>query len=74
MSEWIGKIVACDRCGKEYRCKLAGVKELDGGFSRALNFDPMGDGWSFRYEIGWLCPECNSKYESLVKDFKERND
>ena len=33
MSEWKGKIVTCDRCFRERRCKFVGEDELDGGFT-----------------------------------------
>ena len=75
MGEWIGMIVTCDRCGKECRRKLLGERELDGGFTHVQNFEEMPGTWKYRYEIGYLCPECNGEYESLLRNFmKGAND
>lgn len=72
MSEWKGKIVTCDRCGKECRCRYKGGKELDGGFTYVEMFEEMPEAWKYRHEIGWLCPDCNTTYETLVKNFMEK--
>ena len=69
MSEWTGKIIACDRCGKECRLKLLGERELDGGFAHVQNFEKMPETWKYRYEIGYLCPKCNAEYQSLTAIF-----
>ncbi len=69
MSEWIGKIIACDRCGKECRLKLLGEIELDGGFAHAHNFEKIPETWKYRYEIGYLCPKCNAEYQSFTAIF-----
>ena len=72
MSEWKGKIVTCDRCFRECRCKFVGEDELDGGFTRVERFEEIPETWKYRYEIGWLCPECNTAYEILIKNFMEK--
>lgn len=69
MSEWKGMIVSCDRCGKECRRKLLGEKDLDGGFTHIEQYEQMPGEWKYRFEIGWLCPECTSEYESLTASF-----
>ena len=74
MSEWKGMIVACDRCGKEYRRKFLGEKELDGGFTHIGKFEKMAETWEYRHDIGWLCPECNSEYKSLLMRFMKGSD
>lgn len=74
MSEWKGMIIGCDRCGKELRRKLLGETELDGGFTHAERFEEMPETWKFRYEIGYLCPECNGEYESLLRNFMKGAD
>lgn len=72
MSEWKGMIIGCDRCGKELRRKRLGETELDGGFTHVERFEEMPETWKYRYEIGYLCPECNTAYETLVKNFMEK--
>jgi len=69
MSEWQGIIIGCDRCGKELRRKRLGETDLDGGFTHVERFEEMPETWKYRYEIGYLCPECNSEYESLLRNF-----
>lgn len=72
MGEWKGMIITCDRCGKEHRRALLGEKVLDGGFTRADDFEGMPSSWEYRRNTGWLCPECNTAYETLVKNFMEK--
>ena len=72
MSDWKGMIIGCDRCGKELRRKRLGETELDGGFTHVEMFEEIPETWKYRYEIGYLCPECNTAYETLVKNFMEK--
>lgn len=72
MSEWQGMIIGCDRCGKELRRKRLGETELDGGFTHVERFEEMPDTWKYRYEVGYLCPDCNAEYESLIRSFMGR--
>lgn len=69
MGEWMGKIVTCDRCGRECRRQLIDTTEADGGFTRISRYVEMPDTWKYRYEVGYLCPDCNAKYESLIRAF-----
>lgn len=45
MAEIKGKIVTCDRCGKNIFLKCTGEGEADGGFTRWNKFEPMPAGW-----------------------------
>lgn len=69
MGEWKGKIVTCDKCGRECRRKLIDTTEADGGFTHVERFEEMPETWKYRYEIGYLCPECNGEYELLLQNF-----
>lgn len=71
MGEWKGMIITCDRCGKEHRRALLGEKVLDGGFTRADEFEDMPSSWKYRHDIGWLCPACSREYERLARAFME---
>ena len=73
MSEWKGMIIGCDRCGKELRRKRLGETELDGGFTHVERFEEMPETWKYRYEIGYLCPECNAEYEEIITKCMEKN-
>lgn len=73
MSEKIGKIVTCDRCGREIFLNYTGTSHLDGGFTKIEHFEKMPDGWRVRESYGkdyiMLCPDCNNEIELLHKKF-----
>jgi hypothetical protein len=79
MSERVGKLVKCDRCGKETFLQYKGTDKLDGGFTRVDNFEalpnfwaenikcfPAGDGHTLK--TGCLCDEC---YQMLYETMQE---
>lgn len=74
MSEWKGKIIACDRCGKECRCKFLKDDELDGGFTHVERFEKVPEDWYYSYEIGWLCPNCFGEFKYLREQFMKGAD
>ena len=63
-----GRLVKCDRCGKETFCKTIGDKEIDGGFTRWSKFEEP-EGWSHEHDIGDLCPSCTQEYQTLKDEF-----
>lgn len=73
--ERVGKILTCDKCGKEVFLDYVGEGEADGGFTRWLKFSQKPDGWqnvSTPIEIkGYplLCDECYKKFVSHLKEF-----
>lgn len=69
MSEQCGKLVTCDRCGKNIFLKYIGEGETDGGYTRWNKFEDPPDGWKYYCDIGKLCPECNEKYVSIIDRF-----
>lgn len=69
MAEWKGKIVTCDRCGAECRCKYLSEGVRDGGFTHLQKFEPMKDDWQYHPEVGWLCPLCESTFQRTIKNF-----
>lgn len=76
MAENFGKIVICDRCGKEQFLKLVNTipRELDGGFTKWIDINCEPSNWEkcfFGTEISTsydLCPAC---FEAFVNN-KER--
>lgn len=72
MSEIIGRLTICDRCGEKVFSKYTGEGELDGGYTRWNKFEDLPDGWDFHSETGRLCPKCNGEYIDLIKKFKSR--
>lgn len=70
MSEVVGKMIICDRCGDTTFVKYLDTKALDGGFTRFDKFEKVSDGWHFSTELGkMLCPECNSLWQSIKNQF-----
>ena len=75
MSSRIGKILVCDRCGKEEFLLAIGDVVLDGGFTRVNQFKKPAGQWK---AVVWgrvakkdLCPRCCVEYDKLVDDFME---
>jgi hypothetical protein len=79
MSERVGKLVRCDRCGKEMFLQYKGTDKLDGGFTRADNFETLPNFWAenikcfpavngYTLNAGCLCDEC---YQALYEKLEE---
>ena len=64
-----GRLMICDRCGKEAFAKHIGNGEADGGYTRWNIFEDL-EGWENVCEVGLLCPSCNSKYKQILDAFK----
>lgn len=45
MSEQIGKLLSCDRCGETVFLKWEGMSEFDGGYSKIQHFEKTPEGW-----------------------------
>ena len=69
MAEFIGKIIICDRCGKEARLKKLEEKARDGGFTRYDIFEPSPEGWETVADGYLLCDRCNKNYKSMIEGF-----
>ena len=69
MSEQCGKLVVCDRCGKNVFLKCIGEEETDGGYTKLNEFEEAPNGWRYCYNTGLLCPECNEEYVDIVEKF-----
>lgn len=69
MSEIIGKMLICDRCGGAIFLKALREKDLDGGYTRWTEFE-KAEGWTHESFIGDLCPECSHEYDCLKEEFK----
>ena len=62
-----GQLRICDRCGKTIFLKTTGECEQDGGFTRWNKFEEA-HGWTTKYEVGDLCPECLKDFERFMKN------
>ena len=69
MSEQCGKLITCDRCGKNVFLKCIGEGETDGGYTKWNKFEENPNGWKYYYNTGLLCPECNEEYVDIVEEF-----
>lgn len=71
MSEKVGKLLGCDRCGKQVFLKYIRTEAFDGGYSKIDYFEKKPDGWETGWRVGILCPECRTEYENLVEKFMQ---
>lgn len=74
MSEKIGKLLSCDRCGKKVFLRYINTNTYDGGYSKVDNFEKQPEGWVVGWGVGMLCPECHAKYDDLVDTFMNEDD
>lgn len=69
MSELVGKLITCDRCGATAFLRYLSSESRSGGFDKLDYFEKIPNGWQNHYGIGLLCSDCNSEYKRLVSDF-----
>lgn len=79
MAEVNGKLVTCDRCGKQIFLQTIGDGETDGGFTRWNKFENYPDGWDVigipkdiecKYSRYFrVCPDCRELWGSLTREF-----
>lgn len=69
MSEKVGKLVICDRCGQQIFLKYLKTEFLSGGYDYVNHFKKMPEGWEVRSGVGLLCPVCNADYKKMVDEF-----
>ena len=78
MAEVNGKLVTCDRCGKQIFLKTTGDEERDGGYTRWNKFEPFPDGWAQigvptdflckKHRYFRVCPDCFALWEDILAD------
>ena len=64
-----GRLVVCDRCGKETFCKLKSDVVVVDNYTRFNKFEDV-KGWSYVFFVGDLCPRCTKKYQKFKKGSK----
>lgn len=72
MSDTIGLLKTCDRCGEQVFLKCTGVGETDGGFTRWNKFEPPPSGWNYIKDVGTVCPKCWEDYAWVLEQYKKR--
>lgn len=75
MAEMNGKLLICDRCGKQIFLRTTGEGETDGGYTRWNKFEPAPDGWDLasvpecpgaKYGSIRVCPECHALWDAVI--------
>lgn len=61
----------CGKCGDVKLRKFVKTEFLDGGFTRADEFERT-DGWAWHNDTGWLCPKCEEEYQGLILRFMNK--
>lgn len=76
MSELIGRLLICERCGEKAFSKYVKTEEFDGGYTRINDFEEI-PGWDRAPKengnYGTLCPNCYLAYEQTMKNFWSAN-
>lgn len=83
MSERIGKMLTCDRCGSFVFLNYTGKQEFDGGFTQVETFEDPPKGWDYgNAPLGidalsahdaMLCPDCRKEYIRIIKNFYDKD-
>lgn len=72
MSELIGKLLICERCGEKAFSKYVKTEEFDAGYTRVNEFEKI-PGWDRapkeNDDYGTLCPTCYLLYKQTLKIF-----
>lgn len=71
MSSKTGRLLTCDRCGKQIFLNCTGEGEADGGYTHWNTFE-KADGWMWVREVGDMCPRCWRDYNEILEAFKRR--
>lgn len=70
MSETVGKLIECDRCGKTHFVPSEPVKIAEyRDVFKVGKYGEMPEGWTRHLEIGLLCDDCEKKYQELMDEF-----
>lgn len=76
MAEQQGKLLTCDRCGKQIFLKHLKREDLNGGFDHREVYEETPEGWysrnvgkDFVSKYALLCPECNRLCGELLTGF-----
>ena len=82
MSERIGKMLTCDRCGSFVFLNYTGKQEFDGGFTQVSDFEDPPKGWG-RGNASYgdalsacdarLCPDCYKEYCYMIRKFYDKD-
>ena len=74
MSTREGKLITCERCGKQLFLERTGIKDMDGGYSSYETYQDKPEGWESVSKPGGkgymeVCPGCWEEYLRLLGKF-----
>lgn len=67
MSQNLGKLITCDRCGRIIFLKYTGLKDC--GFRDQDEFESVPREWMHQEQFGDLCPSCAKEFQIFCRDF-----
>lgn len=88
MSERIGKMLTCDRCGSFVFLEYTGKQEFDGGYTQVADFEDPPKGWGYGDKLlsenelaniskctttKRLCPDCYKEYCCMIQTFYNKD-
>ena len=67
MSEVKGKMITCERCGRQIFLKFIEKRTTDGGFGDTYEvYEEKPDSWMWNSQIGNLCPHCSGLFRVFI--------
>lgn len=72
MAEQLVKMIICDRCGKLELLPHIKAGSLYRDFDCTDNIQETPEGWSYHYDTGLLCDECEKEYRKVINAFMEK--
>ena len=72
MSSENGRLLTCDRCGKQIFLRCTGEGEADGGYTRWNVFENPPEGWDWVKDVGSVCPECWKDFQRMMEQYKKK--
>jgi len=67
-------VMTCPRCGKQVIRIKTGETDMDGGFSKVNEYEPVPSDWKILKEYDqFFCPFCCNEYDNRLKGFLEYN-
>jgi len=88
MSERLGKMLTCDRCGSFVFLHYIGKKDFNGGVTLSVDFEDPPKGWGYGDKIlsendldniskctttKRLCPDCYKEYCCMIRKFYDKD-
>lgn len=72
MAEKLVKMIVCDRCGHLELLPHIEAGSVYRDLDCTDNIQERPEGWSYHYDTGLLCDECEKEYRKVINAFMEK--